>query len=313
MVKNAGIQLGGKIYSLRVAKGMTQEQLAAVLCVSPAAVSKWERNVANPNIETLVALADYFECTIDELAGREIVRLQKVGVYDEEKMCLVALGEELLACCELSRQEGLLALEGRMKQYQGGNTFLPFAIRFFLDCFMKRMDFELTFGLLENYSETLPEKKRNEGRLITDVLRRMASGENEAVIREVIASYIGVGYRERLEENNREERGKRNREEIICKYQNKALYSEKTNLLERFSVVGDFEIQVILKNLDSETLVAALKGASGLVVTGFLVNLSDRLLYFISEDLDRWNGTEEEILRAQRKVVAIGGCFLPEA
>ena len=38
------IAIGGKIYSLRVAKGMTQEQLAVILCVSPAAVSKWERN-----------------------------------------------------------------------------------------------------------------------------------------------------------------------------------------------------------------------------------------------------------------------------
>lgn len=47
------ITIGGKIYSLRAAKGMTQEQLAAILCVSPAAVSKWERNIANPNIEML--------------------------------------------------------------------------------------------------------------------------------------------------------------------------------------------------------------------------------------------------------------------
>ena len=65
------IMIGGKIYSLRVAKGMTQEQLATVLCVSPATVSKWERNIANPNIEMLWVLADYFECSIDELVGRE--------------------------------------------------------------------------------------------------------------------------------------------------------------------------------------------------------------------------------------------------
>ena len=71
-------------------------------------------------------------------------------------------------------------------------------------------------------------------------------------------------------------------------------------------------MQVILRNLDNETLVAALKGASGLIVTGFFENLSDRLLFYISEDLDRWNGTEDEILRAQRRVVTIGGCFLPE-
>ena len=65
------VAIGGKIYSLRVAKGMTQEQLAAILCVSPAAVSKWERNLANPSVEMLWELADYFECSIDELVGRE--------------------------------------------------------------------------------------------------------------------------------------------------------------------------------------------------------------------------------------------------
>ena len=51
------VAIGGKIYSLRVAKGMTQEQLAAILCVSPAAVSKWERNIANPGIDILWAWA----------------------------------------------------------------------------------------------------------------------------------------------------------------------------------------------------------------------------------------------------------------
>ena len=48
------------------------------------------------------------------------------------------------------------------------------------------------------------------------------------------------------------------------------------------------------------------------IVVGFLVNLSDRLLYFVSEDIDNWNGTEEDILKAQRQVLAVGGCFLAE-
>lgn len=148
--------------------------------------------------------------------------------------------------------------------------------------------------------------------MITDVLKRMASGENPELIQEVIASYIGMGYWEKLEEKNREMRGKASREEIVGKYRGKQMYSEKTDLLERFKDVGDFEIQVILRNLDKETLVAALSGASGLIVTGFLANLSDRLLYFISEDLDSWKGTERDIVQAQRRLLAIGGCFLPE-
>ncbi|MDE5892732.1 MAG: helix-turn-helix domain-containing protein, partial [Acetatifactor sp.] len=76
------IFMGKRICSLRAAKGMTQEQLAEVLCVSPAAVSKWERNLAVPNVEMLWMLADYFDCTIDELVGRRQQQLERVGVYD---------------------------------------------------------------------------------------------------------------------------------------------------------------------------------------------------------------------------------------
>ena len=130
------VAIGGKIYSLRVAKGMTQEQLAAMLCVSPAAVSKWERNLANPSIEMLWELADYFECSIDELVGREERRLVKVGMYNSEKMRLVEVAEELIVCSEISRKEGLLALDDHMKKYEGESSFLPFAVHFFLqsDC-----------------------------------------------------------------------------------------------------------------------------------------------------------------------------------
>ena len=122
----------------------------------------------------------------------------------------------------------------------------------------------------------------------------------------------GLGYWEKLEDATRNAQGKRNLDEIIGKYRDKNLYSAKTDLMERFELVGDFEMQVILRNLDNETLAAALNGASGKIVTRFLRNLSDRLLYFVSEDIDNWSGTEEDILKAQRQVLAVGGCFLAE-
>lgn len=306
------VTMGGKIYSLRVAKGMTQEQLAMMLCVSPAAVSKWERNLANPSIEMLWELADYFECSIDELVGREEKRLTKVGIYNSEKMHLVEVAEELLKCSEISRKEGLLALDDLMKAYEGESKFLPFAIHFFLQSFMKQMDNGLIFQLLENYVTTFTVEEQREGHMIVHVLERIVSGAHPELLREIIASYVGVGYWEKLEDAKREGQGKRTRDEIIGKYRNKKLFSEKTDLLERFELIDNFEIQAILKNLDNETLTAALSGASGKIVAGFLMNLSDRLLYFVSEDIDRWNGTEEDILKAQRRVLAVGGCFLPE-
>lgn len=306
------VAIGGKIYSLRVAKGMTQEQLAAILCVSPAAVSKWERNLANPGIDILWELADYFECSMDELVGREEKRLEKVGMYNSEKLRLVEVAEELLKCSEISRQEGLLALDDYMKKYKGESGFLSFAVHFFLQSFLKQMDNELIFRLLENYVTTLPVEEQREGRMIVHVLGEIASGAHPELLREIIASYVGAGYWEKLEDARRGEQGKRTREEIIGKYKDKELFSEKTDLLERFASVGDFELRVILRNLDNETLTTALSGASGQIIERFLLNLSDRLLYFVSEDIDRWNGTEEEILKAQRRVLAVGGCFLAE-
>jgi len=222
------------------------------------------------------------------------------------------VAEELLKCSEISRQEGLLALDDYMKKYKGESGFLSFAVHYFLQSFLKQMDNELIFRLLENYVTTLPVEEQREGRMIVHVLGEIASGAHPELLREIIASYVGVGYWEKLEDMKRGAQGKRTREEIIGKYKDKELFSEKTDLLERFEPVGDFEIRVILRNLDNETLTAALSGASGKIVGRFLLNLSDRLLYFVSEDIDRWNGTEEDILKAQRRVLAVGGCFLTE-
>ncbi len=61
------IQLGNKIRSLRLAKSMTQEQLAQALGVSAQAISKWESNANMPDIQMLPELAVIFGTSIDEL------------------------------------------------------------------------------------------------------------------------------------------------------------------------------------------------------------------------------------------------------
>ena len=58
------------LQALRKKRGVTQEQLAAYLGVSPQAVSKWE-NGSFPDGDLLPRLADYFEVSIDYLYGRE--------------------------------------------------------------------------------------------------------------------------------------------------------------------------------------------------------------------------------------------------
>ena len=65
------MNFGKTILELRKQKNITQEELAAQLGVTAAAVSKWENNYTLPDILMLCALADYFNVGTDALLGRE--------------------------------------------------------------------------------------------------------------------------------------------------------------------------------------------------------------------------------------------------
>ncbi|MBE6577554.1 MAG: helix-turn-helix domain-containing protein [Ruminococcaceae bacterium] len=64
--------IGEKIAALRKGKGWTQAELGERLGVSNQAVSKWESGASMPDIMLLPAIADTFECYIDELFCREV-------------------------------------------------------------------------------------------------------------------------------------------------------------------------------------------------------------------------------------------------
>ena len=62
---------GQTIKSLRREANMTQENLAELLSISPQAVSRWETDVAMPDISLLPPLANLFNVTTDYLLGME--------------------------------------------------------------------------------------------------------------------------------------------------------------------------------------------------------------------------------------------------
>ena len=61
------INLGNKIRELRKKKGITQEQLANALNLSPQAISKWEMGAGYPDVATLPVLAGYFGVSLDAM------------------------------------------------------------------------------------------------------------------------------------------------------------------------------------------------------------------------------------------------------
>lgn len=66
------LNIGKKICRLRKLNNLTQEQLAEYLCVSNAAVSKWESGNSYPDITLLPAIAKLFKVSIDTLFMFEI-------------------------------------------------------------------------------------------------------------------------------------------------------------------------------------------------------------------------------------------------
>jgi transcriptional regulator with XRE-family HTH domain len=55
----------------RKGMGLTQEDVALMLCVTPQSVSKWERGDTYPDITLLPALANLFKTSIDTLIGMD--------------------------------------------------------------------------------------------------------------------------------------------------------------------------------------------------------------------------------------------------
>lgn len=66
--------LNERIKTLRLAKGISQVDLAVMLNVSKQSVSNWENDNIQPSIDMLIRLADIFNVSTDYLLGRDIRR-----------------------------------------------------------------------------------------------------------------------------------------------------------------------------------------------------------------------------------------------
>lgn len=64
--------VGQILYEKRKARKWTIKKLAEKIDCRPTTLSSWELGKAYPNAIFLASLADVFQCTIDELCGREV-------------------------------------------------------------------------------------------------------------------------------------------------------------------------------------------------------------------------------------------------
>ena len=71
-------EIGNYIAKCRKEKGITQQQLADILCVSNKAVSKWETSQGMPDTSILVALAKALDTTVDAILNGASLNQPKV-------------------------------------------------------------------------------------------------------------------------------------------------------------------------------------------------------------------------------------------
>lgn len=76
-----------KLIKLRKDKQLTQEQVANYLNMSQSTYQHYENQRAEPSIETLCKLADFYGVSLDYLVGRQFVN--EVGYLTEEQKNVV--------------------------------------------------------------------------------------------------------------------------------------------------------------------------------------------------------------------------------
>jgi len=61
---------GSRIRKLRIKNNLKQKDLAKIIGISKTAISNYERDYRNPDMDTIQDMADYFKVSVDYLLGR---------------------------------------------------------------------------------------------------------------------------------------------------------------------------------------------------------------------------------------------------
>ena len=90
---------GQKIAEMRKGKNLTQTELGAKLNVSAQAVSKWENNLSEPDIESIRKMCEIFEVSVDEFLGLPATK-KTSDVKNEEPLETATSVKAILGYCE---------------------------------------------------------------------------------------------------------------------------------------------------------------------------------------------------------------------
>ena len=101
---NNKIKVAMMIASLRKENGMTQLELAEKMGVTDKTVSKWERDLSCPDVNSLPKLAEIFDISVDELMQI------KAEAQSEEKKNITPMVHMIMKAIALAMGVGVVVL-----------------------------------------------------------------------------------------------------------------------------------------------------------------------------------------------------------
>jgi transcriptional regulator with XRE-family HTH domain len=111
--------MGEFIAERRKEKGLTQRELAQMLNITDKAVSKWERNLACPDINTIPKLAEILSVSVEELLNANPAEKPKNQEVEKVidtvlKAVPLAMGVALITVSILKKDLDLYTISGFM-------------------------------------------------------------------------------------------------------------------------------------------------------------------------------------------------------
>ncbi|QFR22745.1 helix-turn-helix domain-containing protein [Schleiferilactobacillus harbinensis] len=79
------IEFGSTLKKVRLAQGLSQQQVADKLNLTRQTISKWENGRGYPDFENLILLSELYGVTIDQLVNRRTLNLDPVQVLTMNK------------------------------------------------------------------------------------------------------------------------------------------------------------------------------------------------------------------------------------
>lgn len=97
---------GERLKELRKEKNLTQAQLGELLNTSHATINRYEKNIHEPDLDTINKLADIFDVSVDYLLGRTDIENVAIIEGDEIPKELKDIGVEYLEVSKELKEKG---------------------------------------------------------------------------------------------------------------------------------------------------------------------------------------------------------------